>query len=57
MRKNISIRTEEDRYDLHCVITQRESFDASNIQRRPIYRCLEQDLRFYQPMNSHDQEK
>lgn len=57
MSKKISVRIDKDRYDLLCSISAREGFNVSTILRHLVYRFLEQELRFQQPMSSHDHEK
>jgi len=56
MSKKISVRIDEDRYDLLCAISRREGFNVSTILCHLVYRFLEQEARFQQPMSSHDQE-
>ena len=46
MNRKISVRIDLDKYDLLCVISQREGFNVSTILRHLVYRFLEQELPF-----------
>ena len=54
MSKKISVRIDPDRYDLLCAFSEREGFNVSTILRHPVYRFLEQEQRFQQPMSRHE---
>lgn len=54
MSKKISVRIDPDRYDLLCAVSEREGFNVSTILRHLVYRFLEQEQRFQQPMSRHE---